>query len=884
MKREQGLVVGIFDYDLSTYLTADASVAATTLFVSDLAHFNPLGGMLALKAPGALEEDVAYTGIDTDAGTLTGVTPLVNAYTAADTTVSVYPYITVRYAEVRIDGQRDTVRSRVPLALWDRLSTGILSDSTGGGMRVEVELVGEFVVQDIIGTDPDSTAPDYTIGDLVIEDSITLVEGAVGTHEQGTTVTLEGQQSAPQSGPIITQDFEVVTAKVDPINALLGGADYTAYKASDRRGMFYDVANGFIYYCGVGTGDLLVRKVSDVSGSAGTTVVFDGAYEKGSVTKVGANFYVLARRKSTGNYYVRQYDSSFAFITDWNVGPAPSSSTVLLTTDGTDLWYTWTSSANKLGGSRVSTADPTLSLEIWFSGSGFSTTDQVRGCVPNGTYDYGDAVSRFAAIYNNDEIRHWNDSTGVYEGYAPSPVNQVAGMMYGSDGNWYVMGDGPDTGTTYSILYRLSALFWPFSSTSVHHAATTWHDSAGTTHETTTSPVTQATLERRKRVTVTVPEPIPSGGVDDPDSVRVYMAKKATAPTNSELWRQDTLAAGVTTYTRRTAIAASGSNPPSANDFPGGNAAVIESQEDGTDLDSQGLGTGWTLKGDGYAHGFSDWQTFTSSGTWNKPKVGGITTVEIVAIGGGGGGGSGMRNSGGNAAGGGGAGAGAAVVIARFPITALNATESVVVAGTAGGGAARTVNGQVGIDGTPGSDTTMTIGGTIKVRAKGGLGGTGGGASGGPWAGGNAQNGDSTFESYEGMGGGDGGTAAPVAGLSVPRILNNYYRQGAPGGGGGGGVQAGGAIASGAAGGSAFDLTGGAGGSTNGTAGTSKGTGLPFPGSGGGGGGGRTAGAAGDGGAGGAYGAGGGGGGGGQAQNSGAGGAGGAGIVVVRCY
>lgn len=881
--RETGLVVSVFEQDLTTHLSVDASASATTLTVTDLAYFSPLGGLLAIRAPGAAEESVAYTGIDVVLNQITGVTPLVNAYPADDTVVSVYPYVTTRYAEVRIDGQHDTVRARVPLALWDRIGANVLSDSTGEGMRVEVELVSEYVVQDIIGADPAGVAPDLTVGSLEITESYMLDNGATGLHEQGTAVTLEGQQGAPQNAPLVTQDFEVVVAKVDPINELLGGADYTAYKASDRRGMFYDVAAGFIYYCGVGTGDLLVRKVSDVSGSAGTTVVFDGAYEKGSVTKVGANFYVLARRKSTGNYYVRQYDSSFAFITDWNVGPAPSSSTVLLTTDGTDLWYTWTSSANKLGGSRVSTADPTSSLEVWFSGSGFSTTDQVRGCVPNGTYDYGDAVSRFAAVYNNDSIRHWNDSTGVYEGYAPSPVNQVAGMMYGSDGNWYVMGDGPDTGTTYSVMYRLSSMFWPFSTTSVHHVGTTWYDSAGTTHETTVSPLKQATLERRKRVTVTS-ETIPAGGSDDPDSVRIYLARKATTPSNSELWRQTTLSPGVTTYTRSTQIATSGNNPPTVNDFPGGDAAVILSQEDGSGLDSQGLGLGWEIGGDGYAHGFSDCQVFTSSGTWNKPRVGGITTVEIVAIGGGGAGGSGMRNSGGNAAGGGGGGAGACVVIARFPITALNATEAVVVAGTAGGGAARTVNGQVGIDGTPGSDTTMTIGGTIKVRASGGLGGTGGGASGGPWAGGNAQNGSSTFESYEGAGGGDGGTAAPTAGTRTPFIFNNYYRQGAPGGGGGGGVQAGGAIASGAAGGAAFDLTGGAGGATNGTAGTSKGADLPFPGSGGGGGGGRTAGAAGDGGAGGAYGAGGGGGGGGQAQNSGAGGAGGAGIVVVRCY
>lgn len=271
-------------------------------------------------------------------------------------------------------------------------------------------------------------------------------------------------------------------------------------------------------------------------------------------------------------------------------------------------------------------------------------------------------------------------------------------------------------------------------------------------------------------------------------------------------------------------------------------------------------------------------QSFIASGTWTKPA--GARYVEVYAIGQGGGGGGGAGDQDNDQAGGGAGGGGGGYSVARFAAGALTDTVAVTVntGGTGGAGTPAGVSAAVGTDGTAGSDSSF---GTY-IIAKGGGGGQGGriNSSGASTAGTGGKG--AIPLATQGIAGGNGGngnangTAAASTELYVPT-----------GGGGGGGSRTG----TGAAGGSISVSLVRAGGTANGGAGNSAGTGELTGGTGGGGGnsgsGSSDPGIAG--GAGGSYGGGGGGGGaagsaGGSFATGGTGGNGGNGIVYVITY
>lgn len=265
-------------------------------------------------------------------------------------------------------------------------------------------------------------------------------------------------------------------------------------------------------------------------------------------------------------------------------------------------------------------------------------------------------------------------------------------------------------------------------------------------------------------------------------------------------------------------------------------------------------------------------QTFTASGTWNKPS--GARFLEIFAIGGGGGGGGGQ--SGGNPSGGGGGGGGGGYSHVTISALLASSTETVTVGAGGTGGTGGT--SAAGTNGTAGGTSSF---GTLVTATGGGLGVGGTGSAGTAGA---AGAGGAVSGAIASGAGGAGNTAgAGTAGGAV----TSY----APSGGGGAGGSNGAApVNAGAAGGArsgAQTVAGGAAGTTgNGGAGVSTTANSPIGGTGGGGGAGQFDSAVGgNGGAGGIYGGGGGGGGGCETgAKAGNGGAGGAGIVVVISY
>lgn len=300
---------------------------------------------------------------------------------------------------------------------------------------------------------------------------------------------------------------------------------------------------------------------------------------------------------------------------------------------------------------------------------------------------------------------------------------------------------------------------------------------------------------------------------------------------------------------------------------------------------------------------------FTSSGTYTPTA--GMKTVDVICYGGGGGGGGGGRAAAGVAISGGGGGGGGGRAIGSFTATQIGASQTVTIGAAGAAGAAAAADSTNGNAGTGGGYTAL---GNL-LLARGGGGGAGGqigtasggggaggvstqgtdgtGAAGGigSWSVGNGGYGSAGVTNLTVNGNGSGGGGSPASG-AAGNIGGTVEKVGSSGGGSGGGISAADATSNGAYGGQVYvggtlyrAQYGTAGGTVNGSAGSTwanSATGPLDQAAGGGGGGASDATAAGSGGAGGLTG--GGGGGGGSARNggaAGAGGAGGAGLMII---
>jgi len=297
----------------------------------------------------------------------------------------------------------------------------------------------------------------------------------------------------------------------------------------------------------------------------------------------------------------------------------------------------------------------------------------------------------------------------------------------------------------------------------------------------------------------------------------------------------------------------------------------------------------WVVAGGGGGGG-TDYQAYTTAGTFTWTKPAGAKWVDIVMFGGGGGGGSGARRATTSIRGGGGGGSGGGILLARMAASSLGATESVVVGAAGTGGASASADNTSGANGVAGGNSTFSI---FTARAGGaGLAGTNtAGGSGSPatfsWIFG------STSQTISSGPGGAGSTSGGNVGTALSYLSAYASSSGA---GGAGATASSTASAAGAAGGSKTaptsaqsgiaSVSGGAGGTTGGTPPTSGVNGAATTGGTGGGSGAYRTAVAGMAGADGGF-HGGGGGGGSASDNgfaSGAGGGGGGGAVYIITY
>jgi hypothetical protein len=146
----------------------------------------------------------------------------------------------------------------------------------------------------------------------------------------------------------------------------------------------------------------------------------------------------------------------------------------------------------------------------------------------------------------------------------------------------------------------------------------------------------------------------------------------------------------------------------------GGSANQVLAKVDATSYNTQWV----TPSGGGSA---TDYQEFTTPGTFTWTKPAGAKWVDVVMFGGGGGGGAGGRYATSSARSGGAGGSGGTVLAARISASALGATQSIVVGAAGTSGAFASTDTTAGGTGGSGGNSTFYI-----FQAVGGSAGQGG--------------------------------------------------------------------------------------------------------------------------------------------------------------
>lgn len=152
------------------------------------------------------------------------------------------------------------------------------------------------------------------------------------------------------------------------------------------------------------------------------------------------------------------------------------------------------------------------------------------------------------------------------------PLNGPVTAMTWADGNfWSVNSSG--------LVNKYSSWHWEDTNNKVY-VAFTWYDSdtgGSGTHETPMGKVASIDMPKRAKLKVTLPQVPDKGGVDDPDSWRLYAAQGATNPGTATYKRQATGGASDRS-TSWTIVNIQNGSTLTAVPFPNTSPAVIQSE------------------------------------------------------------------------------------------------------------------------------------------------------------------------------------------------------------------------------------------------------------------------------------------------------------------
>jgi hypothetical protein len=215
-------------------------------------------------------------------------------------------------------------------------------------------------------------------------------------------------------------------------------------------------------------------------------------------------------------------------------------------------------------------------------------------------------MDKTAADFGSAKFIQYNQSDGKVHVLSTAPIQvldndrtfdawqyeYLKGGLPAWDGTQFISRANPYANTTTVRLRGYSNITWAAADSAKWWIGATWRDSDATSpdfaaFETDLGPKTAITMKKRAYLSMSMPS-IPAAPVD---AVTFYVGRGATEPAGTAMWRQSPPAAGVANQELLTAVLTGTSpidNPPTVNGFPGGSPSVLDTQEGGFALDSEG--------------------------------------------------------------------------------------------------------------------------------------------------------------------------------------------------------------------------------------------------------------------------------------------------------
>jgi hypothetical protein len=149
MSSEYGVVINVATINAGAYLTADAAISDTVLFLDDVSVFDDLGGQVSITADTGATE-YFYTAIDLVANTMTLQTGLTVAAAADTGRAEIWPPAPIRTAFVQFGiEEAEAVRVRIPHTIGG-MPDGVRLSNDQEIVLVEERKPGELYLKDVM--------------------------------------------------------------------------------------------------------------------------------------------------------------------------------------------------------------------------------------------------------------------------------------------------------------------------------------------------------------------------------------------------------------------------------------------------------------------------------------------------------------------------------------------------------------------------------------------------------------------------------------------------------------------------------------------------------------------------------------------------------------
>lgn len=458
---------------------------------------------------------------------------------------------------------------------------------TPGAARVQLDGTKGFAAYDASGNQkvniPTDGKPSTFAGAIIASTleatGLAAFDGYI-SNNKASVETLQAGVQAPGSAPVLASGWPTKATLASPA-ASVSPALIEWYSNG-----YYDAAGGasgatpcYVAVISVAFPNnfyVVEWKLSDGTVDRVTLLgtLTAGADQINGITRIGASWYLTGIDAVPTNSYIwRVARSTGAQSAALSLGAWASHYPVDIKTDATSLFV-----LDNAQTVRTYTTAPALSATKALTGVALTSAIAFEH---DGTNWW--VVGTTASLLR---VYEFTPATGAVVANADFPAPSSANLNdYGLywDGSNFYSAIYPNA-LTQPTIYTHTSWDWTTAS-NVYWVASAWYDDAGTAHETSISPRASIGMDRRMQMAVTTTG-IPTGGADDPDKVRIYMAPGAADPGAGNLNLQVTDALTNRLLTTYSFGAADGAGTV----FPGGRGALLM---------SAAITQGFTLQGNG---------------------------------------------------------------------------------------------------------------------------------------------------------------------------------------------------------------------------------------------------------------------------------------------